>query len=72
MRRASSLDAGEEEYPGVGHRFLCDRRDRRDRRDTFDAAAAGDARRRVRELLAAEPVEHGSTHDSDGGPVRSR
>lgn len=54
------------EYPGVGHGFLCDRR------DTFDAAAAGDAWRRVRELLAAELVEHGSTHGSDVDPVRSR
>ncbi|WP_205825799.1 dienelactone hydrolase family protein [Microbispora catharanthi] len=41
------------EYPGVGHGFLCDRR------DTFDARAADDAWRRVRELLAEELVEHG-------------
>ncbi|MEV4326312.1 dienelactone hydrolase family protein [Microbispora rosea] len=46
------------EYPGTGHGFLCDRR------DTFDAAAAGDAWRRVRELLAEELVE--------SGPVRRR
>ncbi|MEU8279056.1 hypothetical protein ACFYOK_37790 [Microbispora bryophytorum] len=31
-----------------------------DRRDTLDAAAAEDAWRRVRELLAEELVEHGS------------
>ncbi|MBE3014449.1 dienelactone hydrolase family protein [Microbispora sp. NEAU-D428] len=42
------------EYADVGHGFLCDRR------DTFDAAAADDAWRRVRELLAEELVEHGS------------
>ncbi|GAB3153458.1 hypothetical protein FLX08_34985 [Microbispora hainanensis] len=54
------------EYPGAGHGFLCDRR------DTFDAAAAGDAWRRVRELLAAELVEQGPAHSPDGGPERSR
>lgn len=36
------------EYPGVTHGFLCDRR------ETFDPAAAQDAWRRIRELLAAE------------------
>jgi len=36
------------EYPGATHGFLCDRR------DTYEPAAAQDAWRRIKELLAAE------------------
>jgi len=36
------------EYPGATHGFLCDRR------DTYEPAAAQDALRRIKELLAAE------------------
>jgi carboxymethylenebutenolidase len=56
--RAAAVRPEIGEYPGAGHGFLCDRR------DTFDATAAGDAWRRVRELLAEELVE--------SGPVRRR